>query len=237
MRALSSLGSLLRPALIDKAPRDHRQPDRAFRRRRLVAGLVLVLGAGLLAVSLSVRPGDPAFYPLTMALAGVWLLGGLASGPLHLGRIAARGALRRPVLSPLLIGLAFVAIFSLGALVVREIGPLADYTQRVLALARRGSLPLLVLVTVLNGITEEVFFRGALYAAIGDRQPVLISTVVYAAATAATGNPMLVFAALTLGMVLGLQRRASGGLLAPVLTHLTWSVSMLLVLPPLFAGR
>ncbi|HEU5269613.1 MAG TPA: type II CAAX endopeptidase family protein [Jatrophihabitans sp.] len=229
--------ALIDRALIEKVPRDHRQPDSAFRRRRLVVAAVLVLGTVLLAVSLSVRPGDAAFYPLTGALGTVWLLGGLASGPLHLGRLPVRGVLRRPVLSPFVIGVAFVVVFVLGALVVREIQPLADYTQRVLALARRGSLPLLVLVTVLNGITEEVFFRGGLYAAIGVRQPVLISTVVYAAATAATGNPMLVFAAFTLGAVLGLQRRASGGLLAPILTHLTWSVSMLLVLPPLFAGR
>lgn len=231
------LRRLLGPALIEKVPRDHQQPDQDFRRRRLVVAVVLVIGTALLGVSLSVRPGDPAFYWLTAALAAVWLVGGVASGPLHLGRIAVRGRLRRPVLTPIAIGLVFVAIFVLGALAVREIGPLADYIQRVLALARRGSLPLLVLITVLNGITEEVFFRGALYAAIGSRQPVLISTVIYAVATVATGNPMLVFAALTLGAVLGLQRRASGGLLAPTLTHLTWSVSMLLVLPPLFAGR
>jgi len=227
----------LRLALIDKVPRDHHQPDRAFRRRRWVVAVTLVVGTVLLGLSLSVRPGHASFYPLTAALAATWLLGGLASGPLHLGRIAVRGALRRPVLTPIAIGLAFVAVFLLGALVVREIGPLADYTQRVLALARRGSLPLLVLLTVANGITEEVFFRGALYAALGARHPVLISTAVYAVATIATGNPMLVFAALTLGVVLGLQRRAPGGLLAPMLTHVTWSVSMLLALPPLFAGR
>jgi membrane protease YdiL (CAAX protease family) len=227
----------LRPALIDKAPRDHLQPDRAFRRRRWVVAGTLVVGTVLLGISLSVRPGQASFYPLTLALAATWLLGGLASGPLHLGRIAVRGALRRPVLTPIAIGLVFVAIFLVGALVVREIGPLADYTQRVLALARHGSLPLLVLITVANGITEEVFFRGALYAAVGARHPVLISTAVYAVATVATGNPMLVFAALTLGLVLGLQRRASGGLLAPMLTHVTWSVSMLLALPPLFAGH
>jgi membrane protease YdiL (CAAX protease family) len=50
----------------------------------------------------------------------------------------------------------------------------------------------------------------------------------------ATGNPRLVFAAATLGLVLGLQRRASGGVLAPILTHITWSTLMLFVLPPLF---
>jgi uncharacterized protein YbjT (DUF2867 family) len=42
-------------------------------------------------------------------------------------------------------------------------------------------------------------------------------------------------AAVVLGTVVALQRRASGGILAPVLTHITWSLSMLFVLPPIFA--
>ena len=49
----------------------------------------------------------------------------------------------------------------------------------------------------------------------------------------ATANPMLVFAALLLGFVLALQRRASGGILAPILTHITWSATMLFALPAL----
>ena len=112
-----------------------------------------------------------------------------------------------------------------GALVVREIGPLRDYVVSVLAHAREGDLALIAVVTVVNGIAEEIFFRGALFAAIGRRHPVLISTGVYALATVATANPMLVFAALTLGTVLGLQRRASGGILAPIITHVTWSTA------------
>ena len=233
--AASRLPRILRPALVDKAPRDHREPDEVFRRRRLVVALVLVAGAVMLGLSLSVRPADPAFYPLTAALAGIWLIGGLSSGPLHLGRIRFRGQLRRPVLTPVAIGLAAAAVFVLGALVVREIDPLRTYTENVLSHARRGSLPLIAVVTVLNGIAEETFFRGALFAALGDRRPVLASTGIYALVTVATGNPMLVFAAATLGLVLGLQRRASGGILAPMLTHVTWSVVMLLALPPLFA--
>jgi membrane protease YdiL (CAAX protease family) len=234
--APSRLPRVLRPALVDKVPRDHHEPDGAFRRRRLVVALVLVAGALMLGLSLSVEPADPAFYPLTGALAGIWLIGGLASGPLHLGRIAFRGELRRPILTPVAIGLAAAAVFVLGALVVREIDPLRTFTENVLAHARQGSLPLVALVTVLNGIAEEIFFRGALFAALGDRRPVLVSTAIYAVVTLATGNPMLVFAAATLGLVLGLQRRASGGILAPMLTHVTWSVVMLLALPPLFAG-
>ena len=231
----SRLVRLLRPALFDKVDRDHRQPDSAFLRRRVVVAVVLLVGATLLGISLSVPPGSPAFYPLTLALAAVWVVGGLASGPLHLGRIPFQGTLRRPVVTPIVLGLVAVAVFVLGALVVRQIPPLRDFTQHVLDHARYGSLPLVLLITVLNGIAEEVFFRGALFAAIGARYPVLISTAVYAVATVATGNPMLVFAAATLGLVLGLQRRASGGVLAPILTHITWSSSMVLILPPLFA--
>ncbi len=221
-------------SLLVQVPRDHLQSQAAFRRRRIVVAVVLVLGSVLLGLSLAIRPGDRAFYPFTAVLAAVWVLGALASGPLHLGRIDYRGNLRRPVLSPILLGLAVAAVFVAGALLVREIGPLRDYTENVLAHARRGSLPLLALLTLLNGVTEEIFFRGALYAAIGLRYPVLISTVVYAVVTIATGNPMLVFAAATLGLVLGLQRRASGGVLAPILTHVTWSAVMLFALPPLF---
>ena len=37
-----------------------------------------------------------------------------------------------------------------------------------------------------------------------------------------------------MGTLFGLQRRASGGIQAPLLTHLTWSALMLRYLPPLF---
>jgi len=60
------------------------------------------------------------------------------------------------------------------------------------------------------------------------------TTAAYFVATLATGNVMLAFAALLLGAVCGLQRRASGGVLAPALTHVTWSVAMLFALPAIF---
>ena len=62
----------------------------------------------------------------------------------------------------------------------------------------------------------------------------LISTVVYVAATLASGNLMLGFAAIFLGTVCALERRATGGVLAPILTHFVWSLVVLLALPPLF---
>jgi membrane protease YdiL (CAAX protease family) len=183
-----------------------------------------------------VPPGSTVFYVLTFALAATWVVGGFASGPLHLGRIQYKGELRRPIIVPILLGLAVAALFIVGAVVVREIAPLREMTEDVLAFARYGSLPLVAVITLVNGIAEEIFFRGALFAAIGVWHPVAISTTVYALTTVATGNPMLVFAAVLLGLLLGLQRRASGGILGPILTHCTWSLTMLLVLPPVFAA-
>jgi len=222
---------MVRAALVDQVPRDHRQSDSAFLRRRIVVAITLVAGAALLGISLAVPPGNPAFYPLTGGLAAVWAVGAVASGPLHLGRIPWRGTLRLPILTPLLIGLLAAAGFLAGALLVREIPPLRLLTNSVLDHARTGSLTLVVVITLGNGLAEELFFRGALYAAIGLRYPVVVSTILYGLATVASGNAMLVFAATLLGAVLGLQRRASGGVLGPMITHVTWSTVMLFALP------
>lgn len=227
---------VVRPVLIDKVERDHRQSDTAFVRRRVVVAITLAVGATLLGLSFSTEQGDSAFYPLTFGLAATWALGSVVSGPLHLGHIKFRGGLRRPIGTPIVVGLILSAIFIVGALITRQIPPLAGYTEDVLGYARNGYLPLVFLITLVNGLAEELFFRGALFAAIGVRRPVLISTMVYTLATVAGGNPMLVLAAAFLGAVVGLQRRAGGGVLAPALTHITWSTAMLFILPPLFAG-
>ena len=227
---------IVRPVLIDKVERDHRQPDAAFLRRRIVVAITLAVGATLLGFSFSVRQGDPAFYALTFGLAATWTFGSLLSGPLHMGHILLGGTLRRPIVTPIAAGLLLAALFVLGALIVRSIPTLARLAEDVLGYARLGNLWIIFMITLANGIAEELFFRGALFAAIGEWHPVLISTVLYAVATIAGGNPVLVFAAIVLGTVVALERRASGGVLAPILTHITWSLSLLFVLPQIFAG-
>lgn len=231
-----SIGRFVDHTLVQPVPRDHQESNRMFRRRRVVVVLTLVVGATLLGFSLDTEPGDSTFYVLTFALAATWAVGAFASGPLHLGRMRLGRELRRPVLQPVAIGLATVAVFTVGALLVAQVPMLRTSVDAVLDHARYGSLPLIAVITVVNGLAEELFFRGALYAAIGVRHPVLISTVVYALATVATGNVMLVFAATLVGLLVGLQRRVSGGVLAPMLTHITWSLGMLFILPPLMAA-
>lgn len=225
--------SWVRRALVDVAPRDHREPMTTLRRRQLTAIAVAVVGAVVLGFSLRVEPGSTSFYWWTLALAGVWVAGALASGPLHLGRISYRSGYVRPVVTPVLVGLALVALFVVGALVVREIPALDEQVRDVLVFADEGLLPLVVLVTAINGVAEELFFRGVLYAAV-TRHPVAVTAVANTAVVLAAGNLMLAFAAALLAVVVGLERRASGGVLGPILTHVTWSGSMLFLLPLLF---
>jgi membrane protease YdiL (CAAX protease family) len=224
----------VRRSLWEQVPRDHRESERNLRRRQVVTAAFVVVGAAVLAASLRIEPGSGLFYPATLGLAVVWTVGAFTSGPLHLGR-----ALRddqpgpRPVAMPLVYGALLAGLFAVGGLVVRQVPWLDAQVRHVLDHAQHGSAPLLIVITALNGVAEELFFRGALYAAT-TRHPVIVTTVAYTAATLATGNVMLAFAALLLGLLVGLERRATGGIQAPIITHVVWSVSMLFVLPALF---
>jgi membrane protease YdiL (CAAX protease family) len=232
---VTALADRLPSWLVHKVPRDHWETDAAFRRRRRVTAGVSVAGAGLLGVSLSQKPNTPAFYGLTLAVAGTWLAGGFAAGPLHLGWMRSPAdTLERPLLTPVATGVGAFGVFYAAALVVRRVPVIGPAITRVLRYAHQGSAPLVLTTTLANGLAEEVFFRGALYAAVGTDHPVLKSTAVYSLATIPTRNPALVLASIAMGLLLGLQRRATGGIQAPVLTHLTWSVLMLRYLPPLF---
>lgn len=224
--------------LVEPVPRDHREDDAAFRHRRQVTAGVALGGAGLLGASLSTKPGSPSFYGLTMAVAGTWVAGGLASGPLHLGwMFTTARQLRRPVVTPVITGVGAFGVFYGAALVARRVPLLDRAITNVLRYAHQGSGPLVATTALANGVAEEVFFRGALYAAVGADRPVLTSTAVYGLATTATRNPALVLASVVMGMIFGTQRRLTGGIQAPVLTHVTWSALMLRFLPPLFVDR
>ncbi|QVI29604.1 CPBP family intramembrane metalloprotease [Mycolicibacterium neoaurum] len=204
-------------------------------RRKFVVVAVLLVGAALLGYSLSRPPGDDTFVWLTLALAGVWAVGAYLSGPLHMGRVDFRGRMRRPVITGTTIGLGLSAVFVVGGLVAREIPGVNDYIRDVLEYSKSGPLYLIVFITVINGLAEEMFFRGSLYTALLRHRPVLTSTVLYVIATAATtGNPMLGFAAIVLGTVCAFLRRATGGVLAPMLVHFFWGLVMVLALPPIF---
>ncbi|WP_280441825.1 CPBP family intramembrane metalloprotease [Nocardia brasiliensis] len=192
-------------------------------RRRRVA-VVALAGTGLLGASFAAEPDSARFYRLTLATAATWTLG---------GRTPREGEWPAPVLAPIALGAATFAVFYGCGLVARRIPFLRKAITGVLRYAERGPTPRVLLITLANGAAEEIFFRGAVYSVAG-RHPVLASTGVYACTTAATRNPALVLASVLMGTLFGLQRRATGGIQAPMLTHLTWSTLMVQYLPRLF---
>lgn len=201
-------------------------------RRRVVCAVTLLLGAGVMGWSLNLPAGDRLFYVATAVLALVWVAGGRLSGP-----VATMGARRvetgtRRLGEAFVIGLSLLLLFLVGAVGVSQVPVLEAPVQGLLDHARKGSLAVVAVVTAVNGLTEEYFFRGALFQALPARWRIAGTTVLYGAVTAMSGVPLLVLAALMLGAVVALQRRATGGLVAPVVTHLTWSLGMLFLLPP-----
>ena len=201
------------------------------RRRLVVVIITLVAGAAVSAWALRIPAGDAMFYPATALLATVWLVGAFASGPIRVGCEPYRPG--RPVVSSILAATVLAVVFCLGALVVARIEPLREPVDALLAHATVGNLALVALLTAVNGVAEECFHRGAVYSATSRFHPILVTTVVYGAVTAAAGIPLLVVAAVILGVVTAVQRRCTGGVLGPIITHVAWSMVMLFALGPI----
>lgn len=234
MNPIRELDAFIRAALVVPVERDHSDSPAQRTRRRLVAVVTLVAGAVALALALSITPGDPLFYAATIGVGAVWAVGAFASGKLYLGRSHTRsGEVGPALLHGFLLGAALLGAFCAGAVLIAQVPFLLKPVQGLLDHARFGSLLVVALITAANGIAEELFFRGALYAAISRRWNVIGTTLLYAASTLGSGVPLLTFAALVLGLLTGLQRRVTGGVLGPIVCHLTWSLGMLLLLPSL----
>lgn len=235
-RFLHEPRAFLTAALVNPVERIRTETPAVRRRRRIVVGVTVVLGAVALGLALSIEPGAPEFYAATLGVAALWILGAFVSGPLYLGEGRTRdGGRSRGALQGFLLGLMLLAIFLAGTLVVNRIPVLSAPVEDLLDYARYGSLWLVALVTAVNGVAEELFFRGAVYASLDRRFNAVGSTALYAASTLFTGVPLLTFAAVCLGLLTAAQRRVTGGVLGPIASHLTWSLGMLILLPPLLS--
>jgi membrane protease YdiL (CAAX protease family) len=220
-------------ALVNPVPRDHSETPEQLVQRRWVSAVTLAIASFLMAWTLRISPGDPALYAITLALGTTWVVGALMSGKLYLGSANYRrgGQDSRAIVQPLLVGLLLVVLFLAGAVIVAAIPALREPLLALMAHARLSILPVMVGLLFLNAVAAELFFRGGLYAATGGQHAVLITTFVFALSTVATGIPTLVVGAAVLGAVVGLQRRVTGGVLAPIITHLTWLTGMVFLLP------
>jgi uncharacterized protein len=203
-------------------------------RRRHVAAAVLPVGTGLLALSLATEGDDPRFFALTLGLAGTWAAGTLASGPVPVGAAFTQPGLRS-LAEPALTGVGAFGLFYAAAMVARRNPALHRAISSVLGYMDTGAAGLILLTASLNAVAEELFFHGALWDAAGPDHPATATAAVYTAATLATRNPALVLSGAVTSLIFGAQRRRSGGVAAPAIAHVVWSLLTLTLLPPLFA--
>ena len=201
----------------------------ARHRRRVVTAATIVIGTALLAATLRVPHGSVWFTVLGLLVAATWTVGSFVSGPIPFqpDRDIAWRMFSAPVVGGVAAFVAFLAAYPVAGH-LPLVGPAVD---GVLATADAGPTALVLFVALVNGAGEEVFFRGALHTALEPYRPAIATTMVYVAVTAATGNVALVIAAAVMGAVFSLERLSTRGVLAPMVTHLTWSTLMVLALP------
>jgi CAAX protease family protein len=201
----------------------------AHRRRRVVTAIAIVVGTALLGATLRVPHGSAWFTVLALLVAATWTVGSLVSGPIPFQ--PDRDTPRRTFLGPVVVGIAAFGVFVIAYLVARDLPLVGPALDRVLATADAGPIPVVLFVALANGAGEELFFRGALHAALEPHRPAIATTFVYVVVTAATCNVALVIAAAVMGALFSLERLSTRGVLAPMVTHLTWSTLMVLALP------
>jgi len=197
----------------------------------LVVVLALAVGTTLTAMTLRVPRGSTAFYVTGFAQAGVWTVASVACRPvLWTGRWDRTRELLTGIGVAVLSFLAFVGAATVG----RHIGFFAESIDSVLRKADAAPVLLVLALALVNGVAEELFFRGVLIDAtihFGNGAAVAVSTATYVGVTAVGGNNALTAAALVMGIVFAIERVLSRGLLVAIVTHLVWSTLMILALP------
>jgi membrane protease YdiL (CAAX protease family) len=189
-----------------------------------------------LALFLSLLPGSIVGLWPGMAAAGVLGVGAAwwasrAQAPMRWRPT------RRDIAFGVLGGVAMVCATHLSYAPAIEAVPALAHEARLLYArldeppGRWSAVPLIVLVV----IAEELVWRGVAYPHVerrfGRLAAVAIVTITYGIPQLGSGSWLLVLLALACGFVWTLQRAATGRVAAPLLTHLTWTVSVMLLFP------
>lgn len=183
--------------------------------------------------------GERTFSPSssTLILYGAVVEGLLVAGAWVLWRVA-RGGSVFALIPPgpgggpgadtyagqVLLGAVLAAVLAGAVLGVRAVW--GGFREAVDPVARRlfgsADLPALVLVSLMAGFAEELFFRGALQNLVG----LVPAAVLFALAHCGLRRELWAYGltALFLGIVLGLAYRWAGGLVLPMTAHFLYDV-------------
>lgn len=190
-----------------------------------------LLGAAGLFISAQAPAGSVQFYVATFFTAAIWLGSWLLWG----NRQCFSGHAPRELTRGAAIGIALIALFILGALIVRHIPMLAGPVSDLLDNMRHGSVPITLATLVINGVGEELFFRDVARRQLADvlspTPAILAQLALYIAVTAAMGIPLLLVASVLIGGIAALEARRADSLISATTLHLVWSTGMAFLLP------
>ncbi|PQZ92290.1 hypothetical protein CQ018_12360 [Arthrobacter sp. MYb227] len=190
----------------------------------LFLGLAIVF-VGSFALFLTFRFADDpmAFVGLSAVTAATWFVGGLFIRRRVPENNVAPMQLRKSIKLAIVVTLFLNLVILTGAWILAKLPALSGYVHSASSTAETISLGLTLVIALVTGWGEEIFFRGAL-PRLFSRNPELCSVVLYTLSTLVTGNLALVIAAPMLAITGHWLIRRTGRLSAALILHTGFSL-------------
>jgi membrane protease YdiL (CAAX protease family) len=142
----------------------------------------------------------------------------------------------RPIAIGLALGVAMTLLtYPAFQLVAAAFPGFDSHVQSLYGGARTTTLPKALAWVVCVVFAEELLFRGVLPDAlsrhVSERAALAISLVVYTLAQAGTGSLIVMLIAVVCGGIWSVERKLTNSLLAPLISHLIWTPTVILLYP------
>lgn len=195
------------------------------------AGGLGLLGLAVVLLTLAFRGGFGPWIGMTVAMGLLMALSLVLAGV----REQLAPTVRRVALG-LAAGALLYGLTRAGVRILDAAWPAwAVFARELSAWKGAHATPFLAVTLVMIVAAEEILWRGVVMRLCAERLGIafgiLAGAVLYAAAHAATMNPLLLAAALGCGIYWGLLAALSGDLTAPIVSHLVWDVMVMFVTP------
>jgi membrane protease YdiL (CAAX protease family) len=172
--------------------------------------------------------GPRLFWPRAAAAGALIGAYAVSTGPTRIGHLFTHGSWPVDVAIGAASGAALYLVFWIGQkLIERIVPPLAVEVKDLYAVRGATGRATMVVVLAVAASGEELFFRGLLQARIG----FLLALAVYGAVHIWERKIILVLAALAGGAWWGALLSLTGGLVAPLVSHLTWCLMIIVWRP------
>jgi uncharacterized protein len=201
--------------------------------RRLAALVTTLIATAMFAAALGLRTRIDPFASTGIAACVAIPLALRTLGRARLARLFTATWRQVALASALGIGLVLVthAVFAVMPSTVRR-----EILTLYISIEGDIPTPLLAAITAAVVLTEELVWRGTALELLGPRYTSRIAAaalalMLYVVPQLVGGEWILVLAAVGLGGLSSWLRLATGGLVAPLVTHATWSIAIFVLVP------